>query len=138
MMLFDRLRAKVAGKQGAPGWKPSQILSGSYRGLNRIELVNLHFLSRGDGSAIFGAGRHDGVWNRLDRLARLDPPLVKRGRHFWPGQRLYAITEAGRAVVKAFGEHPSFAWVNVPGVTGVDPDEVAQANDFARRTAGLA
>ena len=90
-----------------------EVLTGSFQRYERLDLCILNCLKREPASFHAREDRR-----RLNKLSRLDPPLVSRER--WRAWRaLYTTTENGRRLLSDFGRNPHFEWADVPGVSGV-------------------
>lgn len=107
-----------------------EVLSGTFDGLERLDLCVLNFLSRSPEGAIFS--RTDESRPRLRKLCRLNPPLVASARSLLPWwEVVWTFTPEGRRRFEAFGHNPHFDWEDVPGVVGIDPRELEPDQDGA-------
>lgn len=114
----------------AEGMMP-EILTGTFKGFDRLDLCLLNFIARAERGALFGWWSEER--DRLRKLRTLTPPLVERRFGLAEMDFTYMATDAGRKVMSEFGHNPHFEWVEVPGVVGVGNVDLARWSAWTAR-----
>jgi hypothetical protein len=104
-----------------------EVLSGTFNGLERLDLCVLNVLSQSPEGALFSLS--DEYRPRLRKFLRMKPPLAARSRALLPWNALWTITAEGRRRFAEFVHNPHFEWETVPGVVGIDPHDLAPDPD---------